>query len=117
MSIEQRPYPSEIDWQQRISRALGVRPGEMTYNLDEAVQLVETLVAAQEPEKTPKGPEPVQWHAVPAGYVTNIMNGDQWIKRSNGAHSVRYCGEEDLGWYDRAGYPQNAEKPIWKAGL
>jgi hypothetical protein len=36
-------YPSGMDWQQKISTALGVRPGELTYELDKAVQKIEAI--------------------------------------------------------------------------
>jgi len=34
---------SAIGWQQAISRALGCRPGEMTYQLEECVEKIEGL--------------------------------------------------------------------------
>lgn len=34
---------SAIGWQQAISRALGCRPGEMTYQLEECIEKIEAL--------------------------------------------------------------------------
>lgn len=35
--------PSGIDWQQKISSALGCRPGEFTYPLEECVAKIKEL--------------------------------------------------------------------------
>lgn len=40
--------PSDIDWQQLISRALGARPGQVTYSLHEATAKVEELREVEE---------------------------------------------------------------------
>lgn len=43
---------SAIGWQQAISRALGCRPGEMTYQLEECVEKIEGLrIATPDGEK------------------------------------------------------------------
>lgn len=59
----------------------------------------------------------VRWFEIPEGegvFVDNIKTGDSWIKRKDGYHSVRYCGDEDLGWYDRRGTPEHAAEPVWR---
>ena len=41
--LAEKSRPSGIDWQQKISSALGCRPGQLTYPLEECVQRIEAM--------------------------------------------------------------------------
>ncbi|MDJ0403932.1 hypothetical protein QNA23_10605 [Rhodococcus erythropolis] len=60
---------SAIGWQQAISRALGCKPGEMTYQLEECVEKIEGLK-----------PWPItslkQLAALPAGSLIKLPDGE-----------------------------------------
>lgn len=42
--VKEKDRPSGIDWQQKISSALGCKPGEMTYPLEDCVDRIKAMV-------------------------------------------------------------------------
>lgn len=79
---------SAIGWQQYISRALGCKPGQLTYQLEECIEKIEAL-------KPRTVNAPSEFEALPVGSVVLLtsrraghvawqkQDGDRWCEASD----------------------------------
>lgn len=106
--VREKDRPSGIDWRQKISSALGCRPGEMTYQLEDCVQRIEAMVELV---------NRVQVRCDLCGYW--YRHGDKHACRPKEApvdnmvqKECQYCGHTELLSVDQLGRAQESGEAL-----
>lgn len=100
---------SAIGWQQYISRALGCKPGQLTYQLEECIEKIEAL----KPRTVNSAAE---LDALPVGSV--VRDKDKWVGEIvtvAGRKHVFWAGNECEAGLDEISFPR--DRPLHSGGL